>query len=256
VIRANARHMVRHLPGATIVELGSGSGSKTRALLEAAGPRPRYMPIDVSGTALARCAGDLNGIAAVETIEASYLEGLCRAATSRRPGERFLVLFLGSTIGNFALDRAAEFLLEVRQRLQPGDALLLGTDLVKAVPRMLQAYDDPSLLTAAFNLNLLARINRELDANFDLRGFVHEARYEPEERRIEMHLRATVPQHVVIRGADVDIEFSRGETIWTESSHKFRLEDVRTLAREGGWRIAEQWTDREWPFAESLLVPA
>jgi L-histidine Nalpha-methyltransferase len=253
IIRAHAREIARR--GATIVELGSGSGAKTRWLLEAAGGRPRYVPIDVSGSALAACARDLAGLADVSPMEASYLDGLCRATASRSREERFLVLFLGSTIGNFPRDRAAEFLLEVRNRLQPGDALLLGTDLVKPVPRMLAAYDDPSLLTAAFNLNLLARINRELGGNFDLRCFAHEARYDAEERRIEMHLRATAAQQVVVREAVVDVAIDRGETIWTESSHKFRPEDVRSLAREGGWRIEAQWTDREWPFAESLLVP-
>jgi L-histidine Nalpha-methyltransferase len=163
------------------------------------------------------------------------------------------VLFLGSTIGNFEPEEAADFLASVRECLEPGDALLLGTDLVKPAEQMLEAYDDPAGVTAAFNLNLLGRINRELDGDFDLRQFEHVARYEPDAQRIEMHLRSHCHQAVNIRKADLLVEFVPGETIWTESSHKFRPEQIARLAREAGFRLERQWIDCEWPFAENLL---
>jgi uncharacterized SAM-dependent methyltransferase len=138
--------------------------------------------------------------------------------------------------------------------LQPGDALLLGTDLVKPVPRMIDAYDDPTGVTAAFNLNLLARINRELDADFDLRQFEHLVRYTEESQRIEMHLRSRLYQIVSIKRADLIVDFVPNETICTEACHKYRPEQICTMARIAGFRLEAQWVDEEWPFAENLLV--
>jgi uncharacterized SAM-dependent methyltransferase len=190
----------------------------------------------------------------VVPLESSYLDGL-RAVTERRcPGDTLLVLFLGSTIGNFQPDDALEFLYSVRTHLNPGDALLLGTDLVKPVGQLLTAYDDPVGVTAAFNLNLLSRINRELGGDFDLRSFVHQARYREAEQRIEMHLRSRVAQSVSIPAADLTISFKAGETICTEASHKFRIEQIPDIARAAGFRLAQQWIDCEWPFAENLLL--
>src|SRR5262249_29395930 len=141
--------------------------------------------------------------------------------------------------------------------LSPGDTFLLGTDLVKPVDQLLAAYDDPTGVTAAFNLNLLARINRELDGDFDLRSFRHEARYNEPERRIEMHLRSEVAQTVTIPKAHFCFTLRAGETIWTESSHKFGLAEIRELARASGFVCIGQWVDAEWPFAENLFsVPA
>ncbi len=258
IVRAHAADVIGMLPAPlSVIELGSGSGAKTRWILEALGAREpaHYYPIDVSGAALAACRRELGEIAAVTPFEESYLDGLRAAVCRRGPGRCFLVLFLGSTIGNFSRPEAEEFLRRVRDCLRPGDALLLGTDLEKAEARMLAAYDDAAGVTAAFNLNLLARINRELGGEFVVRSFAHEARYNRDERRIEMHLRARKRQRVRVRGAGVDILVARGETIWTESSHKFRAEEIGEIAGRAGYRCAAQWVDEEWPFAESRLEP-
>ena len=146
------------------------------------------------------------------------------------------------------------FLAQLRKQLRPGDALLLGCDLVKPLETMLTAYDDPAGVTAAFNLNLLGRINRELGANFALRQFEHEARYDVAENRVEMHLRSRISQTVTID--DVNYSFAEGETIWTESSHKFRAECIPTLARHAGFTFVEQWIAADWLFSESLWEAA
>src|SRR5262249_24289277 len=187
-------------------------------------------------------------------IESTYIDGLQQVVARRSAGEPLLVLFLGSTIGNFERAPAEEVLQRIRSLLLPGDALLLGAELVKPVSRMLLAYDDPTGVTAAFNLNLLGRINRELDADFDLRSFRHQARYNERERRIEMHLRSEIAQTVNIRAGDLQLTIRAGETIWTESSHKFGLAEIERLALQTGFRCAEQWVDAEWPFAENLFL--
>lgn len=257
VIQAHAGDLVQRLgPDVVVAELGSGTGTKTRAILEALRKRQRvsYYPIDVSSAALAKCAQELRPLATVHPVEGSYLEGLAHAASRRAPGQTLLVLFLGSTIGNFEPDAAAEFLCGVRQALSRGDGLLLGTDLVKPVAQLIAAYDDPTGINAAFNLNLLSRINRELDADFQLRQFAHEIRYDAEQQRIEMHLRSLVKQRVHIPKADMVVDFAAKETIWTESCHKFRPDQIGTMARTGGFRLDQQWIDSEWGFAESLLI--
>ena len=242
----------------TVLELGSGSGSKTRALLEVATRRRfvEYVPIDVSRAALNSCKFMLNGIARVHIrpMEATYLEGLERGIRNCRPGEPALVLFLGSTIGNFARTEASSFLAEVRRRVRPGDSLLLGADLVKPPEVLITAYDDPLGVTAAFNLNLLGRINRELDGEFELSRFQHEAVWNPHASRIEMHLRSRVAQRVAVGELQREIRFRGGETIWTESSHKFRPEQIRRMGERAGWRFERQWLDEEWPFAETLFT--
>jgi L-histidine Nalpha-methyltransferase len=262
--RADARLIRRLAPElssyfrrpAAIVELGSGSGSKTRWILESlANHRPvTYYPIDLSASALAHCARELTAFAEVHPIEETYLNGLRQAVCKRRPGEPMLVLFLGSTIGNFERPAAQDFLRDIRDCLMPGDALLLGTDLIKPLPRMILAYADPAGVTAAFNLNLLARINRELDGDFVVRQFAHEARWNAHQRRVEMHLRSCVAQTAFIRAAHLECEFREDETIWTESCHKFDADEVRQMAVEAGFECAEQWIDEAWPFAESLLL--
>src|SRR5579872_2319575 len=202
VIEAHAEELIGRLPRNVVVaELGSGSGAKTRPILEHLRRRQVivYYPIDVSATSLARCAQELGKYGAIFPLEMNYLDGL-RTVTERRfEGQTLLVLFLGSTIGNFEPESAIDFLYGIRQRLCPGDSLLLGTDMVKPVDMMIRAYDDPAGVTAAFNLNLLARINRELDADFELNYFRHEARWNENERRIEMHLVSTRSQTVHIR---------------------------------------------------------
>jgi uncharacterized SAM-dependent methyltransferase len=136
----------------------------------------------------------------------------------------------------------------------PGDSLLLGADLVKDAPTLLRAYDDSLGVTAAFNLNLLARINRELAGQFDLAQFAHEARYNDRQSRIEMHLRSRVAQRVAIDALDLTVSFARGETIWTESSHKFRPEGIGRMGEQAGWLMSRQWIDRDWGFAETLFT--
>ncbi len=261
LLAGNAHAIVSRLECPVVVaELGSGSGRKTRHVLRALRTRQRsvlYYPIDVSLSALAECKGQLSTVANVIPLQGNYFDGLRNVASRRSPNQPLLVLFLGSTIGNFDRPGARlEFLRTLRGVLQPGDALLLGTDLIKEEERMLLAYDDPTGVTAAFNKNLLARINRELDGDFDLRQFRHEARYNRVEQRIEMHLASVKKQRVRVPGAGLDIAFLRGETIWTESSQKFQLDGLATLAHAAGFEPLESWVDSEWPFAENLWMAA
>jgi L-histidine Nalpha-methyltransferase len=240
-----------------IVELGSGSSTKTRHVLAAAAQSDHieYRPIDISGAALENCVKGLEGLerVSVEPIEGTYLNGVDRALSGRQRGRRALLLFIGSTIGNFDRGPAAVFLRRIRRRMQPGDHLLLGADLVKSRAKLLSAYDDPIGVTAAFNLNLLARINRELDGRFDIAAFAHEARYNERQARIEMHLRSRVDQQVRIGELDLTVSFAAGETIWTESSHKFRPEQIVEMGERAGWRSVRQWVDCDWGFAETLF---
>ncbi len=259
LLRHHADKIVRRIASPVLVaELGSGSAKKTRWILEALSRRQRttYFPIDISPTALAQSEKELGQIDFVSIVgyERPYLDGLLAVAASRHADEHLLVLFLGSTIGNFDRPAGEDFLGEVRRILYPGDALLLGTDLMKPVAELLAAYDDSIGVTAAFNLNLLARINRELDANFDLLRFRHAVRYNEQERRIEMHLRSTCEQTVEVRKAGFRVHFARQETIWTESSHKYFPEEVVQMAERTGFRCDAQWVDEEWPFAQSLLI--
>jgi dimethylhistidine N-methyltransferase len=255
---SHAQDIARRMPtAAAVIELGSGTGEKTRHILSAFtanGSKALYIPIDVSPKALTRCERDLAEVAEVHPLAQSYLDGMA-SAVGRRSGEQpLLVLFLGSTIGNFERQCAAEFLQALRRSLRAGDALLIGADLVKDRDRMLRAYDDSIGLTAAFNLNLLGRINRELGGNFDLRNFEHQARWNESERRIEMHLRSRVDQTAFVTEADFTVRLQAGETIWTESSHKFQLAELCEIAERTGYRVETQWVDREWPFVESLWV--
>jgi|SRR5208283_822669 len=241
-----------------VAELGSGSGKKTRQILEALcrRQRTRYYPIEISRSALAMCERELSDIDCISILgfEREYLDGLLEVAAERRPGQHLLVLFLGSTIGNFDRPAGISFLAEVRRILQPGDSLLLGTDLEKSSNQLIAAYDDELGVTAAFNLNLLARINHELEADFNLAYFEHVARINYEARSVEMHLRSRRRQTVNIPPAELTVEFQEGETIWTESSHKYSPQEVFQMARTTGFRCEVQWIDEQWPFAESLLI--
>ncbi|GAC1664601.1 MAG: L-histidine N(alpha)-methyltransferase [Candidatus Acidiferrum sp.] len=243
-----------------VAELGSGTGKKTRWILEALSARQKtyYYPIEISPSALAACEKELGQIDLVSVVgfEKSYLDGLRAVTASRHPGDHYLVLFLGSTIGNFDRDAGAKFLQSVRGSLQLGDALLLGTDLEKDVQAQRLAYNDPTGVTAAFNLNILARINRELGADFDLASFRHEARWNDSERRIEMHLRSLRRQNVEIPAARLRVMFDENESIWTESSHKYQAAEIHLMAHAAGFLCRQQWIDKEWPFAQNLLVAA
>jgi dimethylhistidine N-methyltransferase len=260
VLMAHAGELARLVPQTALVaELGSGSGRKTRRILESlAVRRPvTYCPIEISPAALAQCEralGDLDRVS-VAGYAFEYLDGLRRVVEERRkPDERLLVMFLGSTIGNFRRLAAAHFLRDVRHWMRPGDALVLGADLLKPERVLIDAYDDPTGVTGAFNLNLLGRLNRELGADFDLREFEHVARFDPVAQAIEMHLRSRRDQSVTIEAADCVVHFKRGETIWTEASHKYTLDDISHLGDVAGFDQVAQWTDAEWPFAETLFV--
>jgi len=259
LLRRHAREIVDRVKGpVAVAELGSGSGRKTRWLLEAFCRRQRtsYYPVEISHSALVMCERELSDIDAISIVgfEREYLEGLLEVAAYRKSGEHLLVLFLGSTIGNFDRMAGLKFLSGVRRILQPGDSLLLGTDLEKSSSELIRAYYDELGVTAAFNLNLLARINRELAADFDISQFEHVASINHDARSVEMHLRSKRPQKVNIRAAQAIVEFRQDETIWTESSHKYSLDDVCEMARTAGFRCEVQWVDEQWPFAENLLV--
>ncbi len=259
LLRRHAAEIVDRVAGSVAVaELGSGSGKKTRWLLEAFCRRQRtfYYPVEISRSALAMCQRELSDIDRISIVgfEREYLEGLLEVSAYRKKGEHLFVLFLGSTIGNFDRPAGSRFLAEVRGILQPGDSLLLGTDLEKPTSALLAAYNDELGVTAAFNLNLLARVNRELEADFDLRQFAHLAKINPEARSVEMHLQSKRRQRVTIPAAEVVVEFQEGETIWTESSHKYSAGEMDQMARGAGFRCEAQWIDDEWPFAENLLI--
>ena len=259
LLRRHASEIVDRVAApVAVVELGSGSGKKTRWLLEALCRRQRtfYYPVEISRSALAMCERELRDIDSISIVgfEREYLDGLREVAAHRQRNQHILVMFLGSTIGNFDRDAGVKFLAHVRRILEPGDSLLLGTDLEKPSAQLLKAYDDQIGVTAAFNLNLLARINRELDADFDLSQFAHVARINPEARSVEMHLQSMQRQTVRIPAANLRVEFLEGETIWTESSHKYQSEEVFQMASNAGFGCRAQWIDEQWPFAESLLV--
>ena len=260
ILRRHAHDVARRLPrGAAVIELGAGSGRKTVPVLEAIlarQPGVSYTAIDLSAAAQERCAREIGGRAGVRFsgIVAPYLDGLARFERSRSGEGPVLLIFLGSSIGNFDEREQDEFLRGVRDRLRGGDALLIGFDLVKPVERLLDAYDDPLGVTAAFDLNLLTRINRELSADFDLGRFRHEARWSEREQRIEMHLRSLRAQTVRIVGAGCRVSFTEGETIWTESSHKFAPDRLPRLASAAGFVEIDRWADEAWPFADSLWM--
>jgi dimethylhistidine N-methyltransferase len=261
LLRRHAKEIVDRVQGpVAVAELGSGSGRKTRWLLEALCRRQRtsYYPIEISHSALVTCERELSDIDAISIVgfEREYLDGLLEVAARRKSGQHLFVLFLGSTIGNFDRPAGMKFLSEVRCILQPGDSLLLGTDLEKSQPELIRAYDDELGVTAAFNLNLLARINRELGADFDLSQFEHVAKINDEARSVEMHLQSKRRQIVSIPTAEVVVEFREGETIWTESSHKYSSEEIFETAKAAGFRCEVQWIDEQWPFAENLLIAA
>jgi L-histidine N-alpha-methyltransferase len=248
-------------PAGTVLELGSGSARKTRPLLQAlTALRPAtYVPIEISEAAIERSRRGLEGIPGLQfrPLAMDYLEGLARSAERRRgrqAGDPWLVLFLGSTLGNFAPRKAEEFLRRLRQHLLPGDRLLLGLDLAKPAWQLRLAYDDPAGVTAAFNLNLLARLNRELGADFDLRQWQHQLLCDPRGRWVQMHLRSRRAQAVRLPGFEAPVPFRRGETIWTESSHKFEAEAIAPLLAAAGFVLRELWIDTQWPLAESLSV--
>jgi len=250
-------------PVSTLVELGPGSGEKLATLIEAGlvpGRRLTVHLIDVSPAALDLASRTLAALEAPQSIDvvthqAAYEAGL-EAVARRRGTGRMLTLFLGSNIGNFDPPGADAFLRNVRAALAAGDTLLVGTDLVKPEPELQMAYDDPLGVTAAFNRNLLMRINRELGADFNINEFHHRAVWNAAESRVEMHLVAGSRQHVRIPAASLDVDFVAGDTIWTESSYKYRPDDVIAVLGRAGFRPMDQWIDEIDGFALTLVVAA
>lgn len=245
-------------PPLAVVELGAGTAAKTQLLLAALlarQPRARYMPVDVSPSALAQAAAALARFPrlTVQPVVARYPEEL--GFLSALPGRR-LVLFLGSNIGNYGARAARTLLTGVRRQLAAGDAFLVGTDLRKPEAMLLAAYDDARGVTAEFNKNVLARINRELGAGFDLSRFRHVVRWNAKASRIELYLESTEAQIVPVKALGVEIPFRRGERIHTESSHKFTLAAVRRLFTASGLRLEQTWYDeRRWFALHLARVP-
>jgi dimethylhistidine N-methyltransferase len=260
ITRAESAMLVRHARDivrpmqrpVTLAELGCGSGDKIALLVGAAGEQfPAVHLIDISEAALdmARYRLQAIGMRAVITHHLPYEQGLLRAVQQRPRDGALLVLFLGSNIGNFAPAVARDFLVRIRRSLRAGDELLLGTDLVKSEQELMLAYDDPLHVTAAFNRNLLRRINDELGGNFDLESFAHRVAWNAAEQRVEAYLVSSRRQHVVIPAAQVEFELADGESIWTESSHKYQREQVVAEGLAAGFSGGEQWIDEDAKFA-------
>jgi L-histidine N-alpha-methyltransferase len=242
----------------TLIEMGSGSASKTRLIIEALLRKQGellFIPVDISATALdssSRILLQSYPQLKVEAYAADYFAGLAELARTQRT--RTLALFLGSNISNFDADEALKFLRALRQVLSEGDALLLGADLKKDRNILEAAYNDALGVTAAFNLNVLARINRELDGNFDLRAFQHRAFYNEEVGRVEIYIESTREQTVKIGQLEMEVEFGEGEQIHTENSYKYDLEDIGKLASETGFTRARTWLDNGKQFSSNLLL--
>ena len=245
----------------TIAELGAGTATKTGILLAAATRMQAdvlYQPIDVSPTALAEAAANIEDNVPGVTVRSQTANYITEPITLERPGEdtAILALYIGSSIGNFSPAEARGILENLRAQLRPGDALLLGTDLApsaaKPVARLRAAYDDATGVTAAFNLNMLTRLNRELGANFNLDSFRHKAVWSASESRIEMHLVSDVPQTVTMQ--DRRFTFAAGETIHTENSYKFTRQMIAALLTPSGFKTATTFTDADDLFAVTLAT--
>ena len=267
ILRRVATPVAELSRAATLVELGSGSSDKTRLLLSAlraAGTLREYVPVDVSESALTLAgdalAAEYPGLA-VHAVVADFDQYLGVAPQAGEPGGDpaaagpRLVLFLGSTIGNMVPAERARFLHRVRAQLRPGDAFLLGTDLVKDPAVLVAAYDDAAGVTAAFNKNVLAVLNTELGADFDLDAFEHVALWDPRQEWIEMRLRAAAAQSVRVGGLGLTAEFAAGEELRTEVSAKFRPDGVRAELAAAGLVLRSWWTDADGQFGLSLSEP-
>jgi L-histidine N-alpha-methyltransferase len=263
ILAEHAGEIVERVPGcATLVELGSGSAAKTRLLIDALSrsrPHLRYVPIDISRSALedsARGLLDTFPALSIDAVAAEYYDGLqclAEASNARSREDSRLALWLGSNVGNLERSEAAAFLRNVRATLAPRDRLLLGVDRRKERTVLEPAYDDAQGVTAQFNLNILARINRELRGQFRLERFRHRAVYDEERGRIEMYLVSTEAQEVPIAELDLVVPFAAGEAIHTENSYKYSDAEIEALAAGGGFRLERQWLDaRRW-FSVILL---
>ncbi|CQD05335.1 methyltransferase [Mycobacterium europaeum] len=256
ILRARSADIAGASQADTLVELGSGTSEKTRLLLDALrqrGALRRFVPFDVDAgileTAAAAIQREYAGIE-INAVCGDFEEHLAEIPT----GGRRLFAFLGSTIGNLTPGPRAEFLSSLSAQMRPGDSLLLGTDLVKDTGRLVRAYDDPAGVTAAFNRNVLAVINRQLDADFDVEAYEHVARWNAGEERIEMWLRAGRPQRVSVDALDLTVDFAAGEEMLTEVSCKFRPDGVSAELAAAGLRRTRWWTDAAGDFGLSLAV--
>jgi L-histidine Nalpha-methyltransferase len=244
----------------SIVELGAGTATKTGALLRAFARRQmrvKYFPVDISPGALADAKDRIKdecGNALVRPVVADFSNGF--HFLREIPGRK-LVLYLGSSIGNFEWNDAIAMLSKVREQLLPGDALLLGTDMLKDEKILVPAYDDAQGVTANFSKNILMRLNRELGANFDLGSFRHIAEWNPSQSRMEIFLESTRPQTVTLPMARLTIQFRAGERIHTENSHKYTLEMIERMLCLSGFKLEKTWFDRQKWFGLNLArVPA
>lgn len=256
ILTARAAEIAQITGAETLLELGAGSGEKTRLLLDALQPTLRtYIPVDVSGDFLASAAlglaADHPGIA-VRPVVADYETHLHLLPT----GPRRLVAFLGGTIGNMPPADRVAFLASLRATMAPGDALLLGADLVKDEKRLVAAYDDARGVTADFNRNVLRVVNRELDADFVPDAYDHVALWNPAQEWIEMRLRSAAPQTVHIGALDLTVDFAAGEEMRTEISAKFRRARLASELRTAGLTLTDFWTDKAGDFSLSLARPA
>jgi len=256
LLTLHAAEIAAACPAGLVVELGSGVADKTRALLEPLlAQRPvTYCPVEISRTALDGVRRSLSDLPALDTcgIAREYLPGLEEALKLRSPGTPVLVLFLGSSLGNFDALSSFRFLESIRRQLRPGDGLLLGADLEKPELRLLAAYDDALGVTSAFNLNLLVRMNRELDADFRLAGFRHRVRFDRARRNVEMHVESLRDQTVTIGAGGFAVSLLAGETIHTENSHKYSRDELDDLTQGSGFTLMRRWCDEAWPFATGL----
>ena len=256
ILAARAGEIATASGADTLVELGSGTSEKTRALLNALreqGSLRRFIPFDVDPSVL-----QLAGQAIQQEYPGVEINAVCgdfEEHLGKIPAVgRRLVAFLGSTLGNLTPGPRAEFLASVSEMMQPGDTLLLGTDLVKDVDRLVRAYDDSAGVTAQFNRNVLTVVNRELGADFDVPAYQHVARWNADEERIEMWLRSTRPQRVHITALDLDVDFADGEEMLTEVSCKFRRSGVDAELAAAGLERTHWWTDDAGDFGLSLSV--
>lgn len=254
ILTGRAGDIARHTGARTLVELGSGSSEKTRLLLDTLHGELHYVPVDVSESALRGAAETLLGRRPALTVHALVADFLGPVTLPVTPGPR-LFAFLGGTVGNLLPDQRAGFLAELATLLGPQDALLLGTDLVKDPQTLISAYDDPQGVTAAFNKNVLAVIDRELGADLDPADFEHVARWNAGEEWIEMRLRARRALTAKIPALDLTVGFAEGEEVRTEVSAKFRQEGVRAELAAAGLALRCWWTDAEDRFALSLASP-
>jgi L-histidine Nalpha-methyltransferase len=264
ILNRHAETIIEATDGpARLIELGSGSAEKTRHLIDALLQRQaelHYLPVDISPASLEASSLELLKTYAdlrITAYAADYFTALRALAESEKRKQdysRTIALFLGSNIGNFDEHESRAFLRAVRRVLGAGDALLLGADLKKPAQVLVPAYDDALGVTAAFNLNLLARINRELGGDFDLQQFAHRAIYNDQQGRVEMHLVSRAPQAVHIHAIGLDIGFEAGETIHTENSYKFDAEQLAALARDTGFALRRTWRDEAEQFSFNLLT--